>query len=299
MNKKIKLSAIVPVNLDNMRLDQVLAKLFPDYSRSQLTKWIYAKQGQVNGHFLKPKIKIKAGQEIMIDTELTTQQHWQAQPLALNIVYQDDDMIVINKPANLVVHPGAGNPDQTLVNALLHHFPELETLPRAGIIHRLDKDTSGLLIVARSLPAYTQFVKALQNREIKREYEAVVEGQMIAGGKIEAPIGRNPTERTKMAVLKSGKPAMTRYRIIKKYNAHTHLHLELETGRTHQIRVHLAYIHYPLVGDKIYNRAQKTKFHRQALHACRLSLTHPISQEKMVFTAELPEDIQELLKRLL
>lgn len=282
--KPINLAANIPEELANNRLDQVLAKLFPEYSRTKLQTWI--KAGYVN---------------ITVNAMLEPQERWEAQPIKLDIIYEDDDIMIINKPAGLVVHPAAGNPDSTMLNALLHHDSELNKLPRAGIIHRLDKDTSGLLVVAKTLTAYTKLVAELQARKIKREYEAIVNGVMTAGGTIDAAIGRHPRDRKRMAVTASGKPAVTHYRVIKRFDKYTHIKVMLETGRTHQIRVHMAYIHYPIVGDPVYGGRYKcplATFNRQALHARRLGLNHPQTGEYMEWEAPLPKDMQQLLKKL-
>lgn len=294
------LTAIISVNLDNKRLDQALAEIFPQYSRSRLQTWIKDGHVLVDGKILKPRDKVHSGQNIILTPIIEPQEQWKPQPIALNIIYEDEDIIIINKPAGLVVHPGAGVRDKTMLNALLHHAPELAKLPRAGIIHRLDKDTSGLLVIARNLEAHTKLVAELQARNIKREYEAVVVGVMTAGGTIDAPIGRHPKDRKRMAVVDSGKPAITHYRVIKRFTSHTHIKVMLETGRTHQIRVHMAYIHYPIVGDPVYggNRAKYKNFKRQALHAKYLALIHPKTGQKMEWDAPLPDDMQQLLKEL-
>jgi 23S rRNA pseudouridine1911/1915/1917 synthase len=294
------LKTIIPENLDNKRLDQALAKLFPEYSRTRLQAWIKAGQVTVDGKVLKPRDKVHTGQNIIVTPIIEPQEHWEAQPIVLDIIYEDDDIIIINKPAGLVVHPGAGTRDKTMLNALLHHAPELTKLPRAGIIHRLDKDTSGLLVVARNLKSHTKLVADLQQRNIKREYEAIVVGVMTAGGTIDAPIGRHPKDRKRMAVVVFGKPAITHYRVIKRFKAHTHIKVMLETGRTHQIRVHMAHIHYPIVGDPVYggNKARYKNFKRQALHAKCLGLIHPRTGKQMEWHAPLPNDMQWLLEEL-
>jgi 23S rRNA pseudouridine1911/1915/1917 synthase len=276
-----------------------------------LQQWIRDGQILVNDIPWRSKDKVKGGEDVHIMAQQTEKVSWQAQVLPLSLLYEDDDILVINKPAGLVVHPGAGNQDNTLVNALLNHAPELAQLPRAGIIHRLDKDTSGVLVVARSLPAHTHLVTQLQNHEFMREYQAVVTGVLVAGGTITAPIGRHPTRRTRMAVINKGKQAVTHYRIIQRYRAHTLVRVQLETGRTHQIRVHFAHKYYPLIGDSVYggrlrippNSCDNFKeilrtFPRQALHAERLGLIHPISGEWMEWAPPLPEDMQNLLLAL-
>ena len=307
----IQLQTTIPDSLHGCRLDQALATLFPQYSRSQHQNWIKNGQVTVDGQEYRPKDKVRAGQRIEIAATLVPEERWKAQNIPLNILYEDDDILVIDKPAGLVVHPGAGNPDKTLINALLHYDSKLNTLPRAGIIHRLDKDTSGLLIIARSLEAHHTLVKAMQNREIKREYEAIVQGVMVSGGSIEAPIGRHPKQRTHMAVVESGKPAVTHYRVLKRFRAHTHIRIRLETGRTHQIRVHFQHINYPLAGDKTYVKRLKipsgvsddlkktlANFHRQALHATQLELSHPITGKVLTWQSTLPEDMTTLIAAL-
>lgn len=301
----------IPEYLDNKRLDQVVAELFPEYSRARLQAWIKAGQITVDGKILRPRDKVHTGQHVEINPIIEPVETWQAQPITLDIIYEDKDIIVINKPAGLVVHPAAGRPHSTMLNALLYHAPKLANLPRAGIIHRLDKDTSGLLVVAKNLKAHTKLVAKLQERKITREYEAIVNGVMIAGGTVNAPIGRHPRDRKRMAVITGGKPAITHYRVIKRFRAHTHIKVILETGRTHQIRVHMAYIHYPIVGDQVYGGRQKVpagineelkqhlqNFKRQALHAKRLGLIHPVTGKKMEWQVPLPKDMQQLLKML-
>ena len=299
--KPVHLTNEVPENCANKRLDQILAELFPQYSRSRLQQWIKTQQVTIDGKYLKPRDKVQPGQKIIVDATLEEQGDWEAQPINLDVIYEDDAIIVINKPVGLVVHPAAGHPDKTLVNALLHHDPELKNIPRAGIIHRLDKKTSGLLVIAKTLEVHTKLVQELQQRQIKREYEAIVNGVMTAGGTIDAPIGRHPRDRKRMAVVASGKPSVTHYRVIKRFAKHTHIKVMLETGRTHQIRVHMAHIHHHIVGDPVYGgryNSPLADFKRQALHARRLGLTHPVSGEYMEWEAPLPNDMQELLRYL-
>lgn len=240
MAQRVQLNATVSENQLGQRLDQALAELFPDYSRSRIKEWILDQRVLVNGSVSdKPKEKVLGGETIAIDVEIEEEVRFQPQDIPLNIVYEDDDILVINKPRDLVVHPGAGNPDGTVLNALLHYYPAIADVPRAGIVHRLDKDTTGLMVVAKTIPAQTRLVESLQLREITREYEAVAIGHMTAGGTVEEPISRHPTKRTHMAVHPMGKPAVTHYRIMEHFRIHTRLRLRLETGRTHQIRVHM------------------------------------------------------------
>jgi 23S rRNA pseudouridine1911/1915/1917 synthase len=302
----------VPESCLGKRFDQTLAEMFPDYSRSRLKEWILAGHVTVDGVVVdKAREKMFGGEEVAINTEVEAEVRFAAQDLPLNIVYEDDDILVINKPAGFVVHPGAGNPDGTVLNALLHHCPQLDVVPRAGIVHRLDKDTTGLMVVAKTIAAQTNLVEALQLREITREYEAVANGLMTAGGLVDEPIGRHATKRTHMAVTISGRPSVTHYRVMEKYRLHTRLRLRLETGRTHQIRVHMAHITHPLVGDPVYGgrpRPPKNStpellmklrsFKRQALHAAMLSLYHPITGELMTWHADLPDDFVELIELL-
>ncbi len=292
------------------RLDQVLAQLCSEVSRSRLQDWIKQGKVKVNGEVVtKPRHKLIGAEVLSVDAEIEEAGEWQAQDIPLDIVFEDEHLLVVNKPAGLVVHPAAGNPDGTMVNALLYHQPELKHLPRAGIIHRLDKDTSGLLVVAKSLEAHTNLVEQLQQRAFEREYQCICHGQMVAGGTVEEPIGRHPQNRLQMAVVINGKPAITHYRLIEKFNDFTHLQVNLETGRTHQIRVHMAHLHYPLVGDPLYGRPNYVpsgssdvlkstirQFRRQALHARKLGLEHPVTGEFLFWEVEAPEDFQSLLE---
>ncbi|MDX3773296.1 23S rRNA pseudouridine(1911/1915/1917) synthase RluD [Chromatiaceae bacterium AAb-1] len=313
MTKQIKLSEIVPDHLFGKRLDQVLAEMFPDYSRSRIKEWILADSVSINGVVQnKPRDKMLGGEKIDILASLPEDERFEAEAIELNIVYEDEHILVINKPAGLVVHPGAGNADGTLLNALLHHCPGIAEVPRAGIVHRLDKDTTGLMVVAKTIPAQTHLVDAMQARDITREYEAVCHGTMTGGGTVDEPIGRHLTKRTHMAVNSTnGKPAVTHYRVMEKYRAHTRLRLRLETGRTHQIRVHMAFINHPLVGDPVYGgrprpprQAEEAllvllrSFKRQALHATMLRLAHPVTCEIMEWHAPLPADMVELTDSL-
>lgn len=296
------------------RLDQVVVELLPEFSRSRLQQWI--KQGKilVNGEVSKPKSKVIGGETLQVTIEQEQQGEWTAENIPLDIIFEDDSLLVLNKPVGLVVHPAAGNYNGTLLNALLYHCPELINVPRAGIVHRLDKDTSGLLVVAKTLPAQTHLVKQLQKRAFEREYEAIVYGEMTGGGTVNAAIGRHPVHRVKMAVMRNpqnGKEAITHYRIKERYRNFTVVQVKLETGRTHQIRVHMAYIKYPLVGDPVYagrlrlppdcDDALKEfllNFKRQALHARKLGLKHPESGEWLQWQVDVPADMQALKERL-
>ena len=309
MSNSIQASVLVPIHLGNKRLDKIAAELFPDFSRSRLQQWIVDGQLTVDGEIRRGRDKMIGGENLVLEAE----GDWEAEDIPLNVVYEDDDIVVINKPAGLVVHPAAGNHTGTLLNALLYHYPGIENVPRAGIVHRLDKDTTGLMVVAKTLQAQTQLVNQLQDRSMGREYEAITMGVMTGGGVVEAPIARHPTQRTKMAVAPEdmGKEAVTHYRVLKKFNAHTHVRCKLETGRTHQIRVHMSHIGYPLVGDQTYfGRFRLPKgislhlrqvlqdFQRQALHARELSLWHPTTDEYMTWEVELPQDFADLLQAL-
>ncbi len=309
--KEILHQGVVSPELSGKRLDQALALLFSDYSRSRLQAWIKEGRVQVDGRLRKAKEKVWAGEHITLRAMLQDSGRCEAEDIPLDLLYEDEHLLVVNKPAGLVVHPAAGNWSGTLQNALLHHDPELAKLPRAGIVHRLDKDTTGLMVVARSLLAHKRLVEALQAREIKREYMAVVNGLPSAGGTVDAPIGRHPVNRVRMAVVAGGKPARTHFRIREKFRAHTLLDVQLESGRTHQIRVHMAYVHHPLVGDPVYGGRPKLPpaasgdlrsllrgFGRQALHARRLSLVHPLSGKAMVWESPVPEDLAMLLDEL-
>ena len=306
----IQLEASTEAAHFGLRLDQVLADLFPEYSRSKLKTWIQDGNVSVNGEVITvPRHKMQMDELVTVQAEMDVQVTSEAQNIALDIVYEDEHILVINKPADLVVHPGGGNPSGTVLNALLNHYPEIDKVPRAGIVHRLDKDTTGLMVVAKTIPAQTHLVDQLQRREMSREYEAIALGTMVAGGIVDEPIGRHATKRTHMAVREMGKPAITHFRVIEKFRAYTHLRLKLETGRTHQIRVHMAHIKHPLLGDQVYGgRPRLPKgasedfigvlrgFQRQALHAAQLSLFHPETEEWMTWKAPLPQDMQDLLK---
>jgi 23S rRNA pseudouridine1911/1915/1917 synthase len=312
MNERLEISAEVPAELDGSRLDQAAVRLFSDYSRSRLQTWIKRGELRVDGAVGRPRDKVLAGSTLTLDATLEAEVAWQPQAIDLEIVYEDDSLLVIDKPAGLVVHPAAGHADGTLVNALLSHAPSLAQLPRAGIVHRLDKDTSGLMVVARTLAAHNELVAQLQARTVKREYSAVCVGAMTGGGTIDLPIGRHPRQRKKMAVLGAGgKSAVTHFRVLQRFAHHTHIAVNLETGRTHQIRVHMAHRHNPLIGDPVYGGRPRIppgaserliqalrSFSRQALHARRLGLVHPVSAEPLEFESPLPEDMVSLLRVL-
>ncbi|HGJ5882645.1 23S rRNA pseudouridine(1911/1915/1917) synthase RluD [Arsenophonus sp.] len=312
MAQQLQLQAQILESQLGQRLDQALAELFPDYSRSRIKEWILDNRVQVNGKIInRPKEKVFGSEQIAIDVLIEEDMRWQPQNIPLNIVYEDDEIIVINKPRDLVVHPGAGNPDGTVLNALLYRYPEIINVPRAGIVHRLDKDTTGLMVIAKTIPAQTHLVEALQLREITREYEAVVNGRMTAGGTVDEPIARHPTKRTHMAIYPLGKPAITHYRVMEHFRAHTRLRLRLESGRTHQIRVHMAHINNPLVGDPVYGgrprplkgvseefRQVMNNFDRQALHATMLGLYHPRTGIEMEWNADIPADMVILINIL-
>ncbi len=305
------LTTEVPHEMSGMRLDAALAELFSDYSRSKLQTWVKAGRVQVDGETLKPRDKLEGGEWISLDAEPEIVITYEPENIPLDIVFEDDDILILNKPAGLVVHPAIGNWNGTLLNALLHHAPQLETLPRAGIVHRIDKDTSGLLMVAKTLQAHNDLTEQLQERTIHREYQAITHNRMIAGGTIDDPIGRHPTDRLRYAVNRDGKEAVTHYRVITRFKRHTHIQVKLETGRTHQIRVHMSHIRFPLLGDPLYSgRFQMPakcseelelvlrNFKRQALHAAKLGLVHPTTNEYMEWEQVLPEDMLNLLATL-
>lgn len=311
MIKKIHETLIVTEEYIGQRLDQVLSKLLPDFSRTQIQDWITSGFVLVNQQQAKPKLRLKGSENISIDAEVLPAVQSKAEFIPLNIVYEDEALLIINKPAKMVVHPGTGNPDKTLLNALLFHCPELQELPRAGILHRLDKDTTGLLVIAKTPASLKSLSFQLKKRTLVREYQAIVYGKTISGGSIDERVGRHPLQRTKMAVVETGKRAITHYRVLKKFRAHTLLKVRLETGRTHQIRVHMMHIRRPIVGDVTYGgRVQLAKgaipamieglrqFKRQALHAFVIELEHPITHKIMRWEIDLPEDMQQLLKVL-
>jgi 23S rRNA pseudouridine1911/1915/1917 synthase len=301
----------VPAELAGKRLDQALAAMFPEVTRSQLQQWIESGLVRLDGASARKRDKVKGGEAVELDAPPPVEVDWKAQDIALAIVHEDDDLLVVDKPAGLVVHPGAGNPEGTLLNALLHHAPQVGQLPRAGIVHRLDKDTSGLLVVAKTERARQGLIAQLQERTMGREYVTIVCGVMISGGTVDEPIGRHRTDRTRMAVTATGKEAVSHYRVLKRYRAHTLVQVKLESGRTHQIRVHMAHIRFPVLGDPVYGgrlRIPKDSgerlvrllhdFKRQALHAIKLRLLHPVTGEEMQWVAEVPEDMSGLMEAL-
>ena len=312
MKDVFELTAQVPFAMSGLRFDQAASELFPDFSRSRLQSWIKDGQLKINGKIGKSKDKVIGGETLDLNAELEAQGDWQPEEITLDIVHEDDDLLIINKQAGLVVHPAAGNYTGTLVNALLNHIPELINLPRAGIVHRLDKETTGLMVVAKTLEAHTDLVAQLADRTVSREYEAVAVGAMTGGGTVNAPMGRHPIHRKLMAVLsQGGKRAVTHYRVATRFPHHTHIKVKLETGRTHQIRVHMAHIGFALVGDKTYGKSFKIPkgansnliealkaFPRQALHAAKLGLEHPGTGEYTEWTAPIPEDFRGLLEAL-
>lgn len=307
-------SARVPATLGQQRFDLIACRLFPHFSRARLQAWIKSGELTVNGFKKKPKDKLIQGDQLHLKGVLPVRDTFQAEAIDLRIIHEDNAIILLNKPAGLVVHPAAGHWQGTLLNGLLHYCPALATLPRAGIVHRLDKDTSGLMVVAKTLEAQQHLIDQLQTRTLNRQYQAVTQGiPTPADGKIDAPIGRHPSQRIKMAVVTGhhGKEAISEYRTLTAFNDHTHIKVKLMTGRTHQIRVHLSHLGYPLVGDPVYLnktvipksaspmlKQQLQSFTRQALHAQSLGLIHPESGQPVEFSCELPEDIQQLLEAL-
>ena len=305
------LSEAIPPHLAGKRLDQALAAMFPDYSRSRLKAWILEGRVDVDGQTLKPRDAVQAGAVVTVRPAVADVLESEPEAIELDVIYEDQDLLIVAKPAGLVVHPGAGNPRGTLMNGLLHYDAGLRQLPRAGIVHRLDKDTSGLLVVARSVAAHTALVRMLAQRQITREYLAVCHGVLTGGGTIDAPIGRHPVDRLRMHVTPGGRPAVTHYRVLERFAAHTWVQVRLETGRTHQIRVHFAYRRHPLVGDPVYGgrrgppagatpelRDTLQGFRRQALHAARLSLEHPLTGDIVDVSAPAPADFEALLAAL-
>ena len=305
-----QMQATVPLTAAGRRFDQALAELFPDYSRSRLSEWIKSGHALLDGALRRPRDPVRGGETVTLAAMPGIETRALAEDIPLVVAYEDADVLVIDKPAGLVVHPGAGNPSGTLANALLHYDPKLVEVPRAGIVHRLDKDTSGLMVVARNLRAHAALVEQLSAREVHRQYVAVAMGPMIAGGTVTAPIGRHPTDRVRMAVVKNGRDAITHYRVRERFRAHTLIECRLETGRTHQIRVHMAFVKHPLVGDPVYSRLANPRgatvelsemlrgFRRQALHAEKLAFVHPASGETITVESNAPPDMQALIAAL-
>jgi 23S rRNA pseudouridine1911/1915/1917 synthase len=304
-------SIVIPAEHEGRRLDQALAELLPDYSRSRLKSWIVAGCVRLDGAAPEPRTRVAAGQRVDVAAEVEPEGGIAAQPVGFEIVYEDDDVLLVLKPAGLVVHPGAGNRDATLENGLRFHAPALGALPRSGLLHRLDKDTSGLVLVAKTLAAHTHLTRDLQERRITREYRTIVNGVMTAGGTVDAPVGRHPVQRTRMAVTHGGRPAVSHYRVLARFPAHSFLAVRLETGRTHQIRVHLAHLGFPVVGDPVYGGRPRVPagasteliaalrgFRRQALHACAIRFRHPANGEWLQFSVPLPADMRDLLAAL-
>ncbi len=307
----VRLSGEVPDALAGQRLDQALSAMFADYSRARLQLWIRAQQVWVDGRVMRPRDRVYGGEHIEIDASIEREQAVRAQAIDVDVVFADASLLVVNKPPGLVVHPAAGNRDGTLQNALLHYDPAQAALPRAGIVHRLDKDTSGLLVVARTLTAHKSLVEQLAARTVRREYDALVNGVLTAGASVDAAIGRHPVDRKRMAVTGGGKAAITHYRVAERFRAHTLLRVRLETGRTHQIRVHMAHLRHPIVGDPVYGgrlrlppsssdrmAAALRGFRRQALHAARLALNHPLHGREMEWSVDVPNDMAALLEVL-
>ena len=305
------LSATVPDSAAGRRFDAVLAELFPDFSRSRLAGWIKSGDALLDGKPARPRDPVHGGEQVSLNAALGIETEALPQDIPLEVLYEDEAVFVIDKPAGLVVHPGAGNPDGTLVNALLHRDPTLNALPRAGIVHRLDKDTSGVMVVARTLPAQTRLVEMLSARDVHRQYLAIVAGPMVSGGTADFPIDRHPRDRLRMGVREDGRDAVTHYRLRERFRAHTALECRLETGRTHQIRVHMQHIKHPIIGDPLYGGALKLPkgateglvdalrgFKRQALHAEVLEFAHPLTGQPVRAEAPLPADMRALMKVL-
>ena len=300
--RTITIQCTIPDSYAGRRLDQALAQLLPEYSRARLQDWLTDGHLLIDNQVKRPRDRVLGGEQVTghcpEQTNMAIEQA-QAQPIDLTIVAEDEELIIINKPAGMVVHPAAGNPDGTLLNALLHHDAALQALPRAGLVHRLDKDTTGLLVVARTLRAHNSLVQQLQARTLGREYTAIVHGLITASATVVAPIGRHLRDRKRMAVVKNGKPAITHYSVVEQFAAHTHLQVKLETGRTHQIRVHMQHIKHPLMGDQTYGKKgqqqQAAGFTRQALHARQLELDHPATGKRCQWQVEMPADMMNLL----
>jgi len=306
-----RLHAEIPADVAGQRFDQILPGMFQGYSRAHLAGEVKSGRIRLDGREVPPRTRVHGGEEVEWNRVEAPILGDRPQSMDLDVVFEDADLLVIDKPAGLVVHPGAGNRDGTLLNALLSHDPKLAQLPRAGIVHRLDKDTSGLLVVARTLPAQTALVATLAARDIHRRYAAIVNGVPVAGGTVDAPLDRHPTDRLRRAVREGGRPAVTHYRVREKFRAHALLQCELESGRTHQIRVHMAHAGWPLVGDPLYGRGLRLPrgatpaladalrgFKRQALHAEHLAFAHPVTGEALAFDAEPPRDFLDLLDAL-
>ncbi|MET0582546.1 MAG: 23S rRNA pseudouridine(1911/1915/1917) synthase RluD [Pseudoxanthomonas sp.] len=304
-------TAVVPGSAAGRRFDAVLAELFPQYSRTRLSEWIKSGDVRLDGEIVRGRDSVRGGEVASLDVVLDTQTHALPEDIPIEVLYEDADVFVLNKPAGLVVHPGAGNPTGTLVNALLFRDPSLSLVPRAGIVHRLDKDTSGVMVVARTLPAHTALIEQLSSRGVHRQYLAIVVGSMVSGGTVNAAIDRHPRDRIRMAVREEGRDAVTHYRLRERFRAHTALECRLETGRTHQIRVHMAHLKYPIIGDPLYGGPLKLPknateelvaalrgFRRQALHAEVLEFKHPLSGEAVRVSAPVPADMLNLLAAL-
>ena len=305
------LQIIIPERMIDQRIDAALTEMLPDYSRSKITTWIKLGDALINNKTFKPKDKVIGNETVRLILKQKDNNHWLPEKLNLDIIFEDEDIIIINKPFGLVTHPGAGNWSGTLANALLHHDSNLSNLDRAGIVHRLDKNTSGLMVVSKNIKSQKFLVEQLQTHSVEREYSAIVYGHMISGGSINEPIGRDSKDRIKQSISAKGKEAKTHYRAIDRFKNHTHVKVILETGRTHQIRVHLSYIGHPLIGDPMYGgrvrfpkkasqelKDKLTNFQRQALHSKKLTLIHPVSGKSMSWKVDLPSDMQELLNIL-
>lgn len=310
MTERVERTATVPATQAGRRLDAVLAELWPDFSRSRIADWIRDGSVRVDGRQVKPRLSVSGGETVRLNTELTPHAPLEPQAISLEVLIDDPDFLVIDKPPGLVVHPGSGNPDGTLVNALLHFDSRLAPLPRAGLVHRLDKDTSGCLLVARTSASHKHLVAAMKRREIKRRYQALVWGELIAGGTVDEPIGRHPVDRRRQVVRADGRRAVTHFRVARRLAGATLVDVTLETGRTHQIRVHMAHLRQPIVGDPVYGRRGAPaglsrdqrrawqSFSRQALHACELRFAHPRDGRDVVASAPVPDDMQSLIDTL-
>lgn len=308
MTEVIQLSGVIPATSRGVRLDMALARMFPIYSRARLQKWIREGCVLIDGKTLRPRDIVMGGECIKLIAELVDENGLEPEAIVLDVVFEDECILVINKPAGLVVHPGAGNYSGTLANALLHYEPKLQSIPRAGIVHRLDKDTSGLLVVAKKLESHANLVEQLKQRTVIKKYICLVHGEVISGGTVDTPVGRHPVDRKRMAAIDNGKAAVTHYRIRKRYKLCTLLDVNIETGRTHQIRVHMAHIQFPIVGDPIYGKKitsiydkssiALSTFPRQALHAASLSFTHPSKKAECNFNVAIPDDFCQLVNHL-